>query len=392
MDHGDDVTVRGLLSRLRDPNTRFPARPRLVPDLQVFRMPDGLGIQFRGGEQPVIVRGHLAEAALDFLLPRLDGSRSLDDFLRAEDSPVPEATLLRALVLLHSKGLLVEEPVASRSAGAGDETLGRQLLFWGRHLDLTRSTRSADEVQRRLATTSLVLVGTGLFGATTYDLLARSGATGMRVIAWDDDGLIARTLAEGPVPPGELVSPPGTSVDVVAGHLRAWAEDADIVITATRDAPAALCRAVNRICLSRSTRWLRGNADGSRFDIGPFVLPHESGCYRCLELRQASMQDFAIEEHLYQEHLATEHPAGEWAPVGESLWTATLAASFLVGEAIRVATGLAAPTLIDTVLQLSPVSGALQPNHFRRVPRCPDCYRGEVALPPIAGPAHGPRP
>jgi bacteriocin biosynthesis cyclodehydratase domain-containing protein len=263
------------------------------------------------------------------------------------------------------------------------------LLFWGRHLDLTRSARSAEEVRRRLATASLVLVGTGLFGVTTYDLLTRSGATGLRVIAWDDDGVLARVLSDSPVPPVELVSPPDTSVDVVAGHLRAWAEDADIVIMATCDAPAALCHAVNRICLSRSTPWLRGNTDGSRFDIGPFVLPYESGCYRCLELRQASMQEFAIEEYLYQEHLATEHPSGGWAPSGESLWTATLAASFLVGEAIRVATGLAAPTLLDTVIQLSPVSGVLQPNHFRRVPRCPDCYRGEVAPPTIAGPVRG---
>lgn len=377
-------TARALLARLRDPNTRFPARPCLVPDLRLFRMPDGLGIQFRGGLQPVIVRGHLAEATLDFLLPRLDGSRTLDDLRSEATDAVPEETILRTLVLLHTRGLLADDTEAARGGATGDEVLERQLLYWGRHLDLTRSAHSADEAQRRLATTNVVLVGTGLFGVGTYDLLVRSGAATPRVIAWDDDGLLARTLAASPRPPREIVSPETTAVDTVAGHLRDRAGEVDLVLTATRDAPVALFHAINRACLASATPWLRGNADGSRFDLGPYVLPYESGCYRCMELRQASMRDFAIEEHLYQEHLAMERAAGERGMTGESVWAATLAASILVGETIRVATGLAAPTLVDTVVQLSPLPGMLQPNHFRRVPRCPDCYRGDVTSPPFA--------
>ena len=43
----------------------------------------------------------------------------------------------------------------------------------------------------------------------------------------------------------------------------------------------------------------------------------------------------AIEEHLYQEGLATAAPATTRIPQGEAVWSATLVAALLVGEAIR---------------------------------------------------------
>lgn len=383
MHRAADDEARVLLSQLRDPNLRFPDRPRLVPDLHTFQMPDGLGMQFRGAEQPVIVRGRLAGVALEFLLPRLDGTRTLDDFLRECPPDLPQPTLLRALSLLHGKGLLSGQRAAPANGGAGDIVLQRQALFWGRHLDLTRSAGSTGEVQRRLATARVVLVGTGLFGLAAHDLLARSGCAELRVLAWDDDGLIERTLAASPAPPREVVRLATTSIDEAVGQVRAWSEDADLLVTATRDAPAALFRAVNRLCLSRSAPWLRANFDGSRADVGPLVQPFNSGCFRCLELREASMREFAVEEHLYQERLAIERPAGEGEPLGEAVWASTLVASMLVAEVVRVLTDIAAPTLLDTVLQVLPVSGTLQANRFLRVPRCPDCYRGEIATHPV---------
>ena len=38
------------------------------------------------------------------------------------------------------------------------------------------------------------------------------------------------------------------------------------------------------------------------------------------------------------------------------------------------------PTLLNAVIELAPVSGVLRMNHFLRVPRCPECYPGEVLL------------
>lgn len=372
-----DAELSTLLAQLRDPNLRFPARPAFAGDLDMFEMPDGLGFQVRGGETPVIVRGRTVAPVIEFLRARLDGRTRLEELLGDCPPEIGASTLVRSLLLLHGKGILVEggeEP----STEIVDPVRRRQLLYWGRHLDLTRGAGSSREVARRLARADVALVATGLFGAATFDLLARSGVTRCRVLAWDDDGFLEETASDAPVAPLELVRVKTTNVDGALEILRGWISDVDLLVTATCDAPNSLFRSINSLCLHARRPWLRGNGDGSAVDVGPLVHPFESSCFTCLELRTGSAEGFAIENALYQARLAVEREAGSRAVVGEELWAATMAASILVGESFRLLTGLAPATLVDSVLRLTPVTGVIEQNHVKRVPRCPDCYRGGI--------------
>lgn len=165
----DDEAIRGILA---DRNLRFPDHPRLVPDLHVFAMPDGLGIQFRGGPFPTVLRGPKAQTTLECLLPLLDGSRTVDMILAALPAEIAAETVLRTLLLLHQKGLLAG---ASQQAEREQTRDASQLLFWGRHIDITRNARNAEELNRRIETAHLILVGTGLFGTLVYEALVRTG-------------------------------------------------------------------------------------------------------------------------------------------------------------------------------------------------------------------------
>lgn len=393
---GTDLEYGGLLAQVQDPNLRFPAFPTFVEDLDIFDMPDGLGILFRGAESPVILRGHSVAAVLQFLRARLDGTADLPGVISSRPPEISPTLLLRSLLLLHTKGLLADAAPESRDAGPDrslppeDPTVQRQLLFWGRHLNLTRGASSSREVQRRLETSRVVLVGTGLFGAVTADLLVRTGCRNTQVIAWNDDGPLEQALHAATVPSSGAIRLPTTSVDALHAELKGRVEDADLLLTATCDAPSLLFRAVNDLCLTARCRWLLGNADGSVFQLGPLVEPYESACYSCLELRSRSAEPYAIEHELYQERLATTRSAGERVLLGEALWPATLAASILVGEVCRVLTGLAATTLTNARLHLTPMTGLIEQNEVTRVPRCPDCYRGQIepqavpAIPPWA--------
>lgn len=374
-------------ARLADPNLRFPRQPCLAPDLDVFTMPDGLGIQVRGGQTPVVLRGPIAEKLMAYLLPLLDGLHRVEELLDGSPPDVPTASVARALTLLHTKGLLVEgdmrprvdQPAAASGAHlARDEPLRRQLLFWGRHLDLTRSARYADQIQRALEAAQIVVIASGLFGTAVCDLLARSGCRNLRVVDWDDEGLVAASVASGVL---ENVHLEIRSTPVVCNVLSAWMPTAELVVTATRNGSAELFRAINAFSLQHQRPWLRGNFDGSEFEFGPYVRPYGSSCFRCLELREASAMAGAIEERLYQDRLAEERPAGMQAPLGEGLVGAALGASILTAEVIRTVTDIAPPTLLDHVLRISPAGGTIETAHVRRVPRCPDCYEGSIAWP-----------
>jgi bacteriocin biosynthesis cyclodehydratase domain-containing protein len=377
----------GLLGQLLDPNLRFPVHPRFVPDFDVFDMPDGLGIQFRGAETPVLLRGREIGPVVAYLRQVMDGSRSVGDLLRGAPVGVARASLVRALLVMHSKGVLTAaETAASRSiaadVGPGDEQGHRELLFWGRQLSITRSAATPAEVVRRFAAARLVVVGAGMFGSVTVDLLRRSGAANVQMLCYQDEPEIARV--PGDPAPGDSAGPNGgvrTSVgssEEVLGLLRDYLPNTDLLITATCDAPRALFRDINDLSMSTMVPWLRANSDGSAFDLGPLVLPHDSGCFTCLELRTQSAQDLAIEEELYQERLA-DRPASMGGPLlGEAVWVSTLAAGVLVGEAFRFLTGIAPATLTDSVLRLLPVTGTFEHNSYLRVPRCPSCYRGDI--------------
>ena len=376
----DAEAIHTLRAMLEDRNLRFPARPRLLPDIDVFPMPDGLGIQFRGAQAPVILRGAHAEATLAFLLPALDGTRTLDDLVGRCPPEVAQVTLLKTLALLHTKGLL--SPAGSavdEKPQPGDEAMRRQLLFWGRKLGVTRNATSADEVQRRLSSSRVVILGSGVFGAALFDILVRSGCTNIDVLDWDDDGFLRKTLISQVLPPRQLVHLASTSVDEAVKNLASMISDCDLLVTATRNAPAELFRAVNRLCLEQNRSWLRANDDGTNVEIGPYVRPFRSGCYTCMALRLASAEDFAVEEHLYQQHLAESRPAGAAPPLGEAIPLATLAASLVALEVVRILSGLAATSLLNAVMTVEPVSGAFRTNRFLRVPRCPECYRGAMS-------------
>ncbi len=382
----DDAELRRLLGQLFDSNIRFPNRPIFVPDLDIFEMPDGLGFQFRGTEAPVLLRGQAAAAVIQYLRNCLDGRTTIEELALQPPPGISHGVYVRTLLLLHNKGLLTSETGERQpEPPIGDEgTLNRQLLYWGRHLGITRSADSSSEVQRRIETAQLIVIGAGGLGAVTCDLLARTGVRRIQAVAWNDDGIMQRAAELSPAPFADFRQLPTTSLDSLLLTLRAWLDDADLVITATRDAPTALFEAVNDLCLLKRTPCLYGNSDGSALDIGPLVQPFETGCFACLELRRRSARELAFESAFYEERLAIEHAATERMFVGEAIWPDTLGASLIVGEACRFITGIAPPQLTEKMLRVLPVSGTMEENRFSRVPRCPACYRGVIPAAELA--------
>lgn len=367
-----------LLAQLSDPNLHFPELPRFVDGVSTFDMPDGLGIQFRGAEAPVLIRGQLVSQVLTYLRARMDGSRTVTEVLRDVPAGLSVVAVARTLLILHSKGLITVLAALPERDGFAR----RQQLYWGRNLAITRSSGSAPEVDRRIRAARVTLFGVGLFGSVVSDLLVRCGFNNLEVLGFEGDAPMSVLIVDGRPLPVRAV--PAGDLDAALTVVRARAADADLVISATVDAPRRLLTGINDICQRTRTPWLVANCDGSAIDLGPLVYPGETACYQCLLLRQASASPSAVEDELFHEHLA-----GNPTPpssTGEALWPVTLAASMLAGEATRSVSGIAPPTLTDAMLRVLPVSGFLHRNEIQRVPRCPRCFRGDVA--PIDVPEH----
>jgi len=368
-----DNSHREAAPFLQDKNLGFPTRPRLAPDLRFFDMPDGLGVQVRGGEYNTVLRGLQVNTVWPWLAPLLDGSSTVDDLLRAKPADVPDKDVLNTIWVAFTKGLLIEGKESARAEPQMDATLRRQKLFWGRKLGLTRANGYPEQVEAKLANANVAMFGNGLLAAVTLDVLSRSGFGTIRVADWEDGGILSDSMEPARENRHHYAST-SRSLDSLHQWLQELTPIPDLLITATRDVPGAVFDLINRHCLENNIRWLRGNDDLVQIEIGPFVDPFSSGCFTCMLLRQISCMDHPVEEELYQQHLAEnaeEMPGGS----GESVAFATAGASLLAMEAIRITTGITPPSTENVVITMT-FRGSITTNRFLRVPRCPDCYRG----------------
>lgn len=352
--------LQEALVHLFDPNVRVPPTPRLVDDLDVFDMPDGLGIQFRGGAFPVVIRGASAAGAWAYLREAMDGCTPIADLVVGAPATVGRTPVAKLLSLLHGKGLLMQDPERGIRSAADDAIGTAQSVFWGRHLGISGNASSGDELQTRLATSQVLLIGSGMFGDCVADLLRRTGVSRIKVL----------DAAPGP---GAVLA---DSLDSLERLVDDAAGDVDLVVCAIVGASSGVPATVNRICCATDTRVLFAVTVESRMDLGPLVQPGESACYECVRLREQSMSSSAMENLLYRAHL--EESDGSRRVVGEALPVATLYASLVVMEAIRVLTGIAAPTLLNHVTSVEGVRGSMCTNRVPRVPRCPTCSRASA--------------
>jgi bacteriocin biosynthesis cyclodehydratase domain-containing protein len=376
-DSGETAEIRNVRTTLADPNFRFPQRPRLADDTLVYVMPDGLGVQVRGVVEPMIVRGGQASAAIQFISSMSAQGLTLDEILNAAPSTVPQIAILRAFVVLHSRGLIIDAAAdGSRpNSGAALTLEDKAGLFWSRHLGISGSCVSAAALGRSVASHTIALLGNGLFCALLLEALIRSGFANVVVLNWRGCATVRDAFSWlGPsLRRGEHIEV-GSAMEL--SDVLRGAREPDLFVTALRIATDDVFEAVNRLCLRNQWPCLKGAETPESFEIGPFVQPYDSACLTCAHLRRRSAMDFPIEEKLFQDYFKQARASGtaETAAFnGEAAASALVPVGMLAMECIRIATAISLPTLLNSQITFKPLSGEITKNRILRVPHCPDC-------------------
>ncbi|MFC6706687.1 TOMM precursor leader peptide-binding protein [Flexivirga alba] len=264
-----------------------------------------------------------------------------------------------------------EEAPSTQAVQGDDSTIRDQAVFWGRHLGIAGNASAGSEVQSRLAVARVLLVSSGTFGTCVAELLRGSGV-----------GMVETVDAASEPPPSTTTQQArhterGTvAIDSLAQRVDDLVCDVDLVVCAVAGVSTEVPTLTNRICCDTDTRLLLAVVAESRMDLGPLVQPGESACYECMRLREQSMSSSAMENLLYRAHVeGSDTPTHV---LSEALPVAALYASLVVMEAVRILTGIAAPTLLNHVTSVEGVRGTMCTNRVSRVPRCPVCSRTSV--------------
>jgi len=283
-------------------------------------------------------------------------------------------------------GLMMIEEKRTASP-APHERNREQVLFF------TTSVRDGNAVQRQLHEAQTVMVGGGVIGSLTVGLLAEAGVGHLRVL--DPMKIDTRMVEADPLLRSEDIGRPRAEAlcERLRQHYPALSSesvDADPHSTeelttvlrgatcavACLDAPApALLEALNAAALMVDTRWIVGQMYRGVGLVGPFIIPHQTPCYKCYELRRdANLNNYT--ETMHYESRLREMPGIRSECVAPRPLAALLSA-FLALETQRLLTGVCTPQTIGRVARLDFFSPEVTYHRILRFPHCPACGYGK---------------
>ena len=144
------------------------------------------------------------------------------------------------------------------------------------------------------------------------------------------------------------------------------------------DAPeVATYRAVNAAALEAGVPWLKAAVDGFEVQLGPTVMPGETACYTCYELRTKANWSYYEENLAFEEYLAKERPRVEY---GSMSAIAGFLGNLAALEAVKLLTGFLPPLTCGKFVTFHITTFDFQSHNVMKLPRCPTC--GIIALRP----------
>ncbi|WP_186806610.1 TOMM precursor leader peptide-binding protein [Rhizobium leguminosarum] len=309
----------------------------------------------RGGRELAIL--------LDELKKHLDDGPQTEEKLKTDlQASYPPAYVEEALHHFLNLGVVVytDENAVSDTLSKRDERVSsptRQYLF-----NVFDETEQAFE---KLKACDVALVGQGRLAEKVLSGLIDLS---LRSISWAVNKEATSSGENRPDFAGFEYSPYSDDED-----LKRRLGTADFVI-AVADDPIERLRLfpkVNAISLSGGQQpWLCGYMDGHQAFIGPLFVPGETGCYRCLELREEQHLPYPEEFASFKQSLA--HNKIVCAPDAPSS-TLQVASGFITAEAQKAIARVGHPATFQTLVVIDLNYLETERHRLLRVPFCDTC-------------------
>ena len=330
----------------------LPAHPRLRPGIEAVAVENDRML-LRSFSGTVMLSGEFVASRLREVLARLDGRSTVGELMDA----VPEQDrpeLAELLGLLLRRGLLAD----GMPSGTGHDD-----AYWS----LFEATPG--DAAARLRAATVLIAGLGGVGRAVARLLATGGIGRLLLL---DPRPVAQAVAS------ELAATGAETVPIIAGLdgldcLDRILGDASLVILAGDTMSLAGYDRINQACLQHGTPWTSARIDRTRGIVGPFVVPRQTACFTCYELRSRANAEFPRDhEALHRHWKQAAAPSAPWP--GLAAFAEMLGACVALDAQRMLGLG-SLSAFLGRVLHWD-AHGCEQRFHpLLKLPRCPACSR-----------------
>lgn len=362
-----------------DENVRFPKYPALVNGIHVYKAPWGLGIQFRGGAERIVVRGGGSYATWDYLSASLDGSNTLSKLISdAQREGLDAIEVASFLKTLHCYHLLKESDTEGEQPieVVVGPNLGQQMDYYDRILPLTGRNKSSDEALQRLIRAKVLLIAN--------EELLDYAIRGLYEACIRNVGIIKITRQDAPTE-GVVKAFKGMKVlanrafiyseaEQVGAAMHTMVEDYSYVLSVLKDPSVRFLEDIAHMCNIKQRPFLPVSLAENENVVGPFFFPHmDTACVTCANLRRQSVVRGAVDDYVYQQSLYDAGKISDTNIKGFDIQGLQIALNFAVFQLKQHIAELSSPRYINTEIRLNTLDLSITREVVVRVPGCVSC-------------------
>lgn len=307
---------------------------RLHPSYYIIRM-DENRVQLRREDGHIVIIE--CEGKADFiieLLEHLDGSNTVDNLILTLNSSKEEIEPI--LKLLKEKKVLKEEvEKMNRSVQGLQEIINYQQLLFFSHF-----TKDENGLQKRIGNSRVTILGTEELSLELLRNLSTSGIKRIKLAvlktANRKQSFIETKVGKefiGRLAPEIEIFKLKISESKFKDDIENLVENCDLTIVCHQFHAPNVDEVINEVAIRKVRKWLKCGITGTEGYIGPTVIPYETACDKCYQLRlQGNIQHY--EEYLaFQKYLRER---SDRKPFGYLFPFITTIAALAAWEAVKV--------------------------------------------------------
>jgi bacteriocin biosynthesis cyclodehydratase domain-containing protein len=327
---------------------------------------------------------------LDRVLPALIAGTDLASLVNG--APPREAKAIRLVIRsLADRGLLERANASDQPERDAAALLlyAEQRRFFSNFeavTDMSQNGKSkaseADVLQQRLSDATVMVAGLGRVGSRVAQALASAGVGA--IVGADPAAVTVADLADSTFTEadvgrsreeavGERIAAAASRVafsaarkSVFGGDAASWPKGLSFVVLCEDVFDPGHHAAINRACIRNNVPWIGYRSYRTKIEIGPTVVPHDTACFACYELRRVSNYASFAEEMELHERLAA-------AGVQLGTLNITLGADILALEVVKSLTHFTSAATYGNVYVMDVVSLESKLHPLLKIPRCSEC-------------------